>query len=194
MSSRYENGRTRLIWECKLRHRWKALPARVKNGARRKGTWCPECYRLRRTVHAKHCIEEMRDLAIALSGKCLSVEYLGSKSKLLWQCAQGHCWEARPSSVMQGFWCPACAHNQRLRLSEFQDLAASRGGTCLSHTYANERTQLRWCCAEGHCWKATPGKVKRGSWCPTCANLQKRSRWVPRRRIRLNEVKRTTTA
>ena len=102
LSTRYENGCTPLIWECELRHRWKALPARVKNGSRRKGTWCPECYRLRRTVHAKHSIEEMRDLAIARGGKCLSTEYVDSKSKLLWQCARGHQWQALPSSVVQG--------------------------------------------------------------------------------------------
>ena len=169
LSTAYENGCTPLLWECNLRHRWKALPARVKNGSRRKGTWCPECYRLRRTVHAKHSIAEMRDLAIARGGKCLSSEYVDSKSKLVWQCARGHHWQALPSSVVQGSWCPACAHNQRLRLSEFQDLAASRGGACLSRTYVNERTHLRWCCAEGHRWNATPEKVKRGSWCPTCA-------------------------
>ncbi len=193
LSTRYENGRTPLIWECELRHRWKALPARVKNGSRRKGTWCPECYRLRRTVHAKHSIEEMRDLAIARGGKCLSTEYVDSRSKLLWQCARGHRWQALPSSVVQGSWCPACAHNQRLGLSEFHDLAASRGGECLSCTYVNERTYLRWRCAEGHRWNATPEKVKRGSWCPTCAILLRRSRWVPRRTANLNDVETATT-
>ena len=192
LSSRYENGCTALLWECKLGHRWKAPPYRVKNGSRRKGTWCPECYHLRRTVHAKRCIEEMMDLALARGGKCLSTAYVGSKSKLLWQCALGHNWQALPSSVVQGSWCPACAHNQRLRLSEFQDLAARRGGACLSCAYVNERKQLRWRCAEGHRWNATPEKVKRGSWCPTCAIIQRRNRWMHRGTVNLNEVERTT--
>jgi hypothetical protein len=192
LSTKYENGCSPLLWECKLGHQWKALPARVKNGSRKKGTWCPECYRLRRKVHAKHSIQEMRDLAIARGGKCLSSDYVGSRSKLLWQCARGHHWQALPSAVVQGSWCPDCAHNQRLRLSDFQDIAASRGGACLSHTYVNERTHLRWRCAEGHRWNATPAKVKGGSWCPTCANIRRRSRWVRRPRIYLNEVARTT--
>jgi hypothetical protein len=148
---------------------------------------------LGRTVHPKHSIEEMRDLAIVRGGKCLSIEYVDSKSKLLWQCARGHQWQALPSSVVQGSWCPACAHNQRLGLSEFHDLAASRGGECLSCTYVNERTHLRWRCAEGHRWNATPEKVKRGSWCPTCAILLRRSRWVPRGTANLNDRERTTT-
>ena len=193
MSASYENGCTPLIWECKLGHRWNAPPSRVKNGSRRKGSWCLECYNLRRTFHAKHSIEGMRNLAHTRGGKCLSIEYVDAKSKLLWQCVQGHRWTATPASVLQGTWCPACARNQRLRLSEFQTLAESRGGTCLSNTYANERTNLRWCCANGHQWNATPAKVKRGSWCPTCATICRRSRWVRRRPAKLIALERPAT-
>src|ERR1019366_7633656 len=31
LSTSYENGRTPLTWECKVGHRWKAVPSRVKN-------------------------------------------------------------------------------------------------------------------------------------------------------------------
>lgn len=47
-------------------------------------------------------------------GKCLSKEYLNSKSKLLWQCKEGHKFRADPDSVMAGHWCPKC----RGRLTE----------------------------------------------------------------------------
>jgi hypothetical protein len=193
LSTSYKNGCTPLIWECEFRHRWKAPPSRVKNGSRRKGTWCPECYNSRRRVHAKNCIEGMRDLAIVRGGRCLSTEYVGSKSKLLWQCAQGHRWQALPAAIVQGSWCPACARNQRLGLSEFQDLARSRGGACLSYIYVNERTHLTWCCSEGHRWNATPQRVKRGSWCPTCANIRRRNSWAPRSEVNLSKLVRTTT-
>ena len=109
LSTVYENGHTPLIWECKLGHHWKAVPSRVKNGSRRKGTWCPKCCSLRRVIHKKHFIEDMRDLAVSRAGRCLSAEYVGSKSKLLWQCAQRHRWQALPSSIKQGSWCPTCA-------------------------------------------------------------------------------------
>lgn len=194
LSTRYENGRTPLMWECKRGHRWKALPARVKNGFRRRGTWCPKCYSLRRRIHAKYNIERMRDLAIARAGKCLSTEYIGSKYKLLWQCSDGHRWQARPSSIIQGSWCPTCARNQRLTLSQFQDLAARKGGACLSDTYINERIHLTWTCAEGHRWNAPPTKVKQGSWCPTCVILRRKSKWVVRGTINLYESGAATTA
>jgi hypothetical protein len=189
LSAIYKNGATLLLWECKLGHRWKAPPARVKNGSRRRGSWCPKCYNLRRRFQGSHSIEEMWALAYARGGKCLSVEYAGSRSRLVWECVQGHIWRAVPTSVMQGTWCPVCARNQRLRLSEFQCLAASRGGKCLSDTYVNERTPLRWCCVFGHEWNATPSKVKRGSWCPTCALDNRRNKWSQTEQFKFDAAK-----
>jgi hypothetical protein len=143
LSTNYKNGRTPLLWECANGHCWKASPANVKGGRRKKGTWCFECYHSRRAFHDKYSIQTMRTIAAARGGRCLSQEYVGSKSKLTWQCALGHRWQALPASVVHGTWCPVCARNQRLRLSQFQDIATSKGGRCLSRKYVNERTVLR---------------------------------------------------
>jgi hypothetical protein len=178
LSKAYKNGRTPLLWECKRRHHWKARPASIKSGARRKGSWCPACYNSRRVFRPKESIQTMRTLAAAREGRCLSTEYIGSKTKLIWQCAHDHRWEASPVTVVQGTWCPVCAHNQRLSLAVLQGIAASRGGNCLSQAYVNERTPLSWYCAAGHRWDATPGKVKRGSWCAKCASMRRRSKWT----------------
>lgn len=186
LSSHYTNGSTPLLWVCHQGHCWKASPTNVKGGTRKKGTWCMECYNLRRRFRAKHSIEAMRELAIARGGACESAEYIGSKAKLSWQCADGHRWQALSTSVIQGTWCPFCARNHRLNLCQFQDIAASRGGACLSHAYLNERTALWWRCAEKHEWNATPSKVKRGSWCPVCADIRRRSAWIRRRIYRMN--------
>jgi len=130
----------------------------------------------------------MRDLAMARGGSCLSAEYFGSKVKLTWKCEFGHHWQASPSYVVQGTWCPICARNRRLSLQLFQDLAANRGGMCLSETYVNERRVLQWRCADGHEWKTAPAKIKRGSWCPTCAIIRRRSEWMPQRAANRSEV------
>jgi hypothetical protein len=148
---------------------------------------------LRRRFHQKQTIEAMRGLAISRGGACLSPECLGSKVKLTWRCAFGHRWQAAPSYVVQGSWCPICARNQRLSLQLFHDLAANKGGTCLSEIYVNERTVLRWRCAEGHEWETVPAKIKRGSWCPTCAHIGRRSEWMVQRAISPNEVYKATT-
>ena len=181
MSTDYRNGRNLLRWECNRGHRWRASPERVKGGRWRRGTWCPQCYNDRRRFRAKRSIEEMRDLAIARGGVCESTEYINSKAKLVWRCSKGHHWQALPTSVVQGTWCPLCARNQRLRLSEMQEIAASRGGACLSRTYLNERTALWWRCPKGHEWNARAEKVKRGSWCPVCARAGRRNKWTRKR-------------
>ena len=181
LSTSYENASTPLLWVCRHGHHWKACAANVKGGPRRKGSWCRECYNGRRRFHEKLSITAMRDLANARGGTCLSAEYLGSKFKLTWKCKSGHRWQASPSYVVQGTWCPICARNQRLGLPLFQELAANRGGMCLSETYVNARTVLQWRCANGHEWKAAPAKIKRGSWCPACANIRRRSEWMLQR-------------
>jgi hypothetical protein len=184
LSTSYKNGRTPLLWVCKHGHHWKASPGKVKSGTRRKGTWCRECYNWRRRFHAKHSIEAMRELAKARGGACLSTEYVSSKAKLIWQCAALHRWQARPGSLIQGTWCSACARNQRLELSQLQDIAVSRGGACLSQAYLGKRTDLWWRCANRHEWKATAGNVRRGSWCRMCANIRRRSKWTRKQRDR----------
>lgn len=183
LSTKYKNSRTRLTWECSEHHRWKARPANVKDGTARKGSWCLQCYNSRRVFRAKHDIAAMHDVASSRGGRCLSAEYLGSKLKLTWQCTQGHQWEAMPVSILQGTWCPMCAHNQRLQLAALQKIAVGRGGDCLSQTYVNERTPLAWYSAAGHRWSAAPGKVKRGSWCPKCAGIRRRNRWIVPREV-----------
>jgi len=192
LSTSYKNASTPLLWVCRHGHQWKARAANVQGGLRRKGSWCRECYNGRRRFHERLSITAMRELAIARGGRCLSPEYLGSKCKLTWKCEFGHRWQAAPSYIVQGTWCPGCARNQRLSLSLFQELAGNRGGMCLSETYVNERTVLRWRCAEGHEWEAMPDKIKRGSWCPTCAHIGRRSEWMIQRAASPNEVYKAT--
>jgi hypothetical protein len=188
LSNTYKNASTPLLWVCRHGHQWKACAANVKGGPRRKGSWCRECYNGRRRFHERLSITAMRDLANARGGMCLSAEYLGSKVKLTWECKLGHHWQAAPSYIVQGTWCPVCARNQRLSLPLFHKLATRRGGMCLSKTYLNERTVLKWRCADGHEWKAMPEKIKRGSWCPTCANIRRRSEWMPQRATKQSEA------
>jgi len=193
LSTSYKNASTPLLWVCRYGHHWKACAANVKAGSRRKGSWCRECYNERRRFHEKLSITAMIDLAITRGGTCLSAVYFGSKVKLTWKCEFGHRWQAAPSYIVQGTWCPKCARNQRLTLPLFQGLAANRGGKCLSETYVNERTVLRWRCADGHEWEAVAAKIKRGSWCPRCATIRRRSEWIAQCAGDRSEVQKAVT-
>ena len=57
-------------------------------------------------------------------------------------------------------------------LAQLQTMASARGGVLLSRAYLGDATKLRFRCAEGHQWLATPSTIKQGRWCPAC--------WIPR--------------
>jgi hypothetical protein len=165
LSKIYVNCHEKLKWRCAQGHEWEARPAVVKHGS-----WCPECAGTRKLT-----LEELRGNARARGGKLISENYISANSPLLWECAEEHRWETTAARILFGNWCPHCAATAPLSLEEMQAVARSRGGECLSKTYVNLGTPLKWQCAEGHVWDALPGKVKaygnhgKGSWCPECA-------------------------
>ena len=115
----------------------------------------------------------LREIALAKGGSCLSGHYVEGRIKLRWRCADGHEWEAAPNSIRGGSWCPVCANKARgpkkLGIEVCQKAALAKGGQCLSTEYMNSDTKLRWRCAEGHEWDAIPDSVvRRGTWSPHC--------------------------
>jgi len=102
LSDSYVNSATKLLWECSKGHRWEATPNCIKSHK----TWCPHC--AGRPTRPK-TIEDMRELAKRRGGRCLSDKYVNSTTKLLWECGEGHRWEATPASIEHGrTWCPHC--------------------------------------------------------------------------------------
>lgn len=116
----------------------------------------------------KLTIEEMQEIVEERGGKCLSDTYVNDKTKLLWQCVEGHTWEATPSNVKRGTWCPYCA-GQHQTISDMHTLARAKGGRCLSKSYITARTKLKWKCSQGHEWEAVPYTIKK-HWCPHCSD------------------------
>ena len=165
VSSEYLTTHHKLTWECEYGHQWNAIPSAV-----RRGSWCPTC-----SGHKKPTIEDMQELASKKNGRCLSNQYTSTHVKLLWQCEKGHQWEARPSGIKSGAWCPKCSGNVKMTIEDMHTLAKNNEGKCLSPEYINTDTKLLWECKEGHQWKTIPYLVKKGSWCPKCRN-RKRSR------------------
>jgi hypothetical protein len=119
-------------------------------------------------------IQDMQKTARDRGGRCVSKRYSGPGHKLLWECAEGHQWEAQPEQVRYGGWCPVCgyenmAKTRKLGIQEMREIAKTRRGRCLSIEYVNAGAKLLWQCVKGHKWEAVPGQVKNGSWCPHCA-------------------------
>ena len=61
----------------------------------------------------KLTLEEMQRIAAERGGKCMSDTYVDNGTKLLWECAENHQWEAVSGSIKSGRWCPECANKKR---------------------------------------------------------------------------------
>ncbi len=170
LSTQYVDKRTKLRWQCQHGHIWESAPSNIVPGH-----WCRICAR-----NNPYTLDEMHQLARDRGGQCLSTQYINTRTKLRWQCAQGHQWAAGPGFIVQGGWCPTCDTPPKETLAHMQKLARRRKGKCLSPTYINITTKLCWECEEGHQWETTPKLVKQGRWCPACALAQLKGAAQPR--------------
>lgn len=164
LSTKYLGTHVKLKWQCKYGHIWENSPSNIK-----RGQWCPFCARIVRLT-----IEEMQDIARERGGKCLSKEYINNKTKLKWQCKEGHVWRAKPDTVKRGQWCPFCA-GKRQTIKDMQKIAEERGGKCLSDKYVSAITKLKWQCKQRHVWESIPASVKSGTWCPICGRSKRKT-------------------
>lgn len=172
LSTSYRNNNTKLRWRCYKGHEWMAVPSSIKQGQ-----WCPCCSGKQvwspGSSQAVARLAECRSIAGNMGGLFLSSAYCGAKGIHRWRCDEGHEWDATPDSIKQGSWCPVCSgkkrgSTQRGSLAGCIDLAKARGGKCISESYVNIGTKLRWRCEVGHEWDASPNSIQQGSWCPFC--------------------------
>ena len=157
-------------WRCKNGHEWLATHTQIKAGH-----WCPECKWQKRRLG----IGRMREIATERGGACLSERYHNQTEPLRWRCSQGHEWEASYASIRLNSWCPSCAAANRTgfstaKIADMRELAAGRGGWCLSYRYRNNKDPLRWECGEGHRWTMAYQKARAEAWCPQCKANRKR--------------------
>ena len=164
LSTTYTRGCDKYTFRCANGHQWKTTGSSIKNAK----TWCPTC----RYEKLRHPLAELQALALTRSGLCLAEHDAMLSDKVTWQCAQGHRWQQAAYLIRAGRWCPFCAR-KIYTIEDMQKLAIARGGKCLSTTYKNLETKLRWLCHLGHTWQARPSHVKAGAWCPSCNYLSR---------------------
>lgn len=115
-----------------------------------------------------------KQIAIEKGGVCLSENYINSKTKLLYECKNGHQWFAVPYGTLKGQWCQKCAAIENAKkkkdtIGVFKRIAAENGGKCLSENYSNQHDRLHFECKKGHQWYARAANVKHGDWCRKCS-------------------------
>ena len=106
ISDHYINSATKYEWQCSRGHIWFAKASNIRTGH-----WCPKCAREdtnKALAKRKLTIEDMRSIADARGGECLSQEYINQITHLLWKCQCGKRWKATPKNIRKGRWCPVC--------------------------------------------------------------------------------------
>ena len=177
LSSQCNHCKDQLIWKCENPQHapWHATYASIINNK----TWCPEC---RRTLRAMKCLDKngldkAKAYATAKGGLCLSDSYLGNRAKMLWSCdnTAHSSWQATyKDTCIKGHWCPECSREKKLKndaLEIAHNYAASKGGTCLTTSYKNNKEPMLWKCNDqSHpTWKAHFNSVvTNGRWCKEC--------------------------
>jgi len=154
------------ILRCEHGHVFSQTPKRIHEGR-----WCPTCA----TNQLRLGIEAVRDLAASLNATCISAAYATVDTPMTFCCkACGKEWIATTASLQRGTGCPSCAGpanggRTRRTIADINEVAASRGGRCLSSVYVSAHGTLHWECREGHTWSASANNVIRGTWCPVCS-------------------------
>ncbi|WP_322552811.1 zinc-ribbon domain-containing protein [Priestia megaterium] len=115
--------------------------------------------------------KDLHRIAELKEGKFLSHKYQGSDKKYLWECKEGHQWEASADNIKQGKWCPKCLGKNKT-IEDMKKIAMDRGGACISKSYINGRTKLTWKCKNNHMWNSTPESIIQGSWCSMCKRIE----------------------
>ena len=105
LSEIYINNKQRLLWQCSNDHRWYATIHHIRNH----NSWCRKCFCEKRLNSVENC----KILAQRKNGKFLSLEYKGAFEKYLWECSEGHRWQAKFNNIQQGQWCPECEQTRR---------------------------------------------------------------------------------
>ncbi len=160
LSSQYEGSKAYYRFRCREGHEWETKGALIFRGG-----WCLKCQHAAK----RSSIEAMHAWAAKHGGRCLSDTYVNNQTKLEWECRNGHRWHAMPSKVTEGHWCARCASDAlKLGIERMREIAAERGGRCISETYVNSATRLEWECARGHRWFAKPNTITQGHWCARC--------------------------
>ena len=162
-STKYKNARTKILFTCRDGHEWETTPAKVLQGH-----WCARC--------SNNSIDMTKEKLVKIvdghEGKVDMSLYVSNKTKMPFECKEGHRWSTIPKSVLNGCWCRVCSAKTRttLTMEEFAEQltkAVEVWGGSFDMEKLNT-TRMEFTCREGHVWSTRPYHVLRGTQCGLC--------------------------
>lgn len=169
ISTIYSGNKSKLLWECENKHEFE-MNWNDASG----GHWCSKCFHVNYGLSARYDINEIQQYAIDKGGRLISTSYTNNLTNMLWECKEGHQWEATWLSVKNhNTWCLRCSGKAIYEIEELQDYAKSKNGKLKSTEYINNHTKLEWECESLHNWWAQWSDIKnKNTWCPNCSSLK----------------------
>jgi hypothetical protein len=153
----YVNSGTKTLFQCNKGHTWEVLPSAIMGGG-----GCPRC------AGQVPLSKEIVNSRIANLGFVMLGEYVNVDTKTMFQCGEGHTWEATPYKVMGHTGCPYCSRRIPLTTEDINARISDRGLAMLDE-FISSHTKVRFQCSEGHTWEAKPNNILNGRGCPGCA-------------------------
>jgi predicted lactoylglutathione lyase len=161
LSTVYTRGDAKYEFECSKGHRFSCSWNNLKFNRK---DWCSECKSITIDKLKKHAEEK--------GGKCLSEKYLTVEDSYIWQCSEGHIWEATWVNVGYGnsTWCKQC------NIWSFENIyekVKDKGCSDLKLVSGKGISgKYKFTCEEGHSWVTNAYNVINGNtWCSQCQKL-----------------------
>jgi len=105
LSDFYAGSSFKLKWQCECGYKWKEDLANIKHKLVKNKDICKMCriknYKIKKFY-------EILKISQSHGGKCLSEYYIRSDKYMLFQCKNGHIWQALPANIKRGNWCQKC--------------------------------------------------------------------------------------
>ena len=158
------NIRTKTTGECEQGHRWEAPYHGIQQGS-----GCPVCAIEEQAEQRRNKPDDYHALAQEQGFLWIGPEVPNNNTKTIWECKEGHQWEAVYSSIQQGSGCPYCAGKAPKTPEDYNALAKERGFRWVGPEVPTTHDDTVWECEQGHQWEAPYGNIGQGSGCPVCA-------------------------
>lgn len=178
----------KIWWQCKEGHEWEAEIKSRTMGSKNGGTGCPYCSNSKLLPGYNDLKTKHPELAAQFdeekNGVKASEILAANRNKYWWKCENGHSWEARTDSRVNGAGCPYCSGRRVTKETSLQakrpDLAAqwhpTKNGKVTPEDITSQTNDPYWwlCPVCGHEWEATPNNRVKGTGCPNCASIERR--------------------
>jgi hypothetical protein len=172
LTEEYKNALTRMDWQCnECKYEWTTNFAALEGSGGNKGSGCPNC-----AGCAYYTLEECIKIGKEKDLECLSTEYKNINTYMEWKHIPcGTTFTTNLSCILKSKYasCRKCSSDAiRHDIEHCHEIAKSKGLKCLSDTYIDCKSYLRWLHIEcGYEWDCTLGSIKRSeteSGCPNC--------------------------